>query len=158
MSSVEIRKLTTMEDLQQLSKVEKTVWNMAPIPIHQTFTAMKHGGILLGAFSGTKMVGFSYGFAGFKGKDPYLCSHMLGILPEYRKSGLGKNMKLKQAQLAKQKGYRMITWTFDPLESKNAYLNLHQLKAKGATDKKDVDGNMNDKLNQGLPTDTIEIE
>jgi|SRR5690625_896560 len=158
MSSFEIRELTSMEELPQISKLEKAVWNMAPIPVHQTFTAMKHGGILLGAFDDDKMIGFSYSFAGYNGKLPYLCSHMLGILPNYRQSGLGKNMKLKQAELAKQRGYRMITWTFDPLESKNAYLNLHQLHARGVMYKKDLYGDLNDQLNQGLPTDRIQIE
>lgn len=157
MTSIKIREIKTIEQLEQLQQVELAVWEMSPLPVHQTFTAMNHGGILLAAFVEEKMVGFLYSFAGFDGKSVYLCSHMLGILPEYRKSGLGVKMKLKQAQLAKAKGYRMITWTFDPLESKNAYLNLHQLGAKGAIYKTDYYGNLNDKLNQGLPTDRIHV-
>lgn len=158
MSLIDIRALTTIEELHKLEEVETAVWEMSSLPIHQTYTAMKNGGILLGAFDEQKMVGFLYSFAGFNEESVYLCSHMLGILPEYRKSGLGVDMKLKQAELAIQKGYKMITWTFDPLESKNAYLNLHKLGARGATYKENYYGNLNDKLNQGLPTDRIHIE
>ena len=156
--TIEIREITTIEELHQLQQVERAVWEMPSIPIHQTFTAMKNGGIILGAYSGEKMVGFLYSFAGFDSNSVYLCSHMLGILPEYRKADLGVKMKLKQAQLAKDKGYDMITWTFDPLESKNAYLNLHKLGAIGAVYRTNHYGDLNDKLNQGLPTDRILIK
>src|SRR5699024_10712291 len=88
----------------------------------------------------------------------YLCSHMLGILPEYRKGGLGVKMKLKQADIAKALGYQMITWTFDPLESLNAYVNLHKLGAVAAHYKPNHYGSMDDKLNKGLPSDRIQIE
>ena len=131
---------------------------MAPIPIHQTFTAMGNGGIILGAFKEKKMIGFLYSFPGFDGKQTYLCSHMLGILPEYQTQGLGMRMKLKQAELAKEYGYTMITWTFDPLESKNAYLNINKLGAVGAIYSPDHYGDLQDGLNTGLPTDRIKIE
>ncbi len=119
---------------------------------------MNNGGIILGAFDGQKMIGFLYSFAGFDGERPYLCSHMLGILPAYRKQGLGKKMKREQYSLARQQGYPMITWTYDPLESMNAYLNLHQLRATGAHYKPNYYGTMTDKLNQGLRTDRFQIE
>lgn len=131
---------------------------MPPIPVHQTFTAMNNGGIILGAFAEEKMIGFLYSFAGYDGKNPYLCSHMLGILPPYRKTGLGVKMKMRQAELAKELGYSMITWTFDPLESKNAYINLHKLGACGAFYHENHYGDLNDQLNQGLPTDRIQVK
>ncbi|UCZ52925.1 GNAT family N-acetyltransferase [Bacillus shivajii] len=155
---IEMRQLTTMEELTTMQHVEKSVWNMHPIPVHQTYTALKNGGVILGAFANEKMIGFLYSFAGFDGKEPYLCSHMLGILPEYRKGGLGVCMKLKQAEVAERMGYSKITWTFDPLESLNAYLNLHKLGAVGSYYKENNYGSMNDELNQGLPTDRIVIE
>ncbi|WP_163971133.1 GNAT family N-acetyltransferase [Oceanobacillus halotolerans] len=155
---INIRQLTSMDEMKDMQVVEETVWQMPPTPVHQTYTALNNGGIILGAFDGEKMIGFLYSFAGFDGEKPYLCSHMLGILPEYRKDGLGRKMKLKQAAIAKEKGYSMITWTFDPLESLNAYLNIHKLGAIGAHYKENHYGSMNDGLNQGLPTDRIQIE
>lgn len=157
MDSLVIRSLTTIKELYQMQKVEAAVWQMEPIPVHQTFTALNNGSIILGAYDGEEMVGFLYSFAGFDGGAPYLCSHMLGILPAYQTDGLGVKMKMKQAEIARQMGYQMITWTFDPLESRNAYLNLHKLGAIGAIYKANHYGSMDDELNQGLPTDRIQI-
>lgn len=158
LKDIEIRQLTTMEEMKEVQRIEETVWKMSPTPVHLTFTASQNGGIVLGAFLKSKMIGFLYSFAGFKENSPYLCSHMLGILPEYRKGGLGMQMKMKQGEIAKNMGYKMITWTFDPLESLNAYLNIQKLGAVGASYKENHYGEMSDQLNQGLPTDRILIE
>ncbi|ASN05365.1 GNAT family N-acetyltransferase [Virgibacillus necropolis] len=158
MENLVIRSLKTMKELRQMQVVEKAVWHMSPTPVHQTYTALNNGGIILGAFDGDKLIGFLYSFAGFDGRNTYLCSHMLGILPEYRTGGLGVKMKWKQAELARKMGYEMITWTFDPLESVNAYLNLHKLGARGAIYKENHYGSMDDELNQGLATDRIQIK
>ena len=156
--NIEIRMLSTMEELAELQQVESMVWKMDSTPLHQTYTALLNGGILLGAYDGKKMVGFLYSFAGFTDGSVYLCSHMLGILTDYRMEGLGERMKLKQAELARDAGYSMITWTFDPLESQNAYLNLHKLGATGAIYDEDHYGEMNDGLNQGLPSDRFQVK
>lgn len=155
---VMIRSLQTMEELLRMQEVETKVWQMPATPVHQTFTALNNGGIILGAFLDDEMIGFLYSFPGFDGRFVYLCSHMLGILPAYRTSGLGVKMKLKQAEIARDRGYQMITWTFDPLESRNAYLNLHKLGATGAIYKENYYGAMRDGLNQGLPSDRIHIK
>ncbi|RDW18095.1 GNAT family N-acetyltransferase [Oceanobacillus arenosus] len=157
MSNIGIRPLSTMDELIEMQKVEESVWQADSIPVHQTFTALKNGGIILGAFDHTKMIGFLYSFAGFDGKNAYLCSHELGILPAYRKGGLGERMKRMQANLAKEAGYEMLTWTFDPLESVNAYLNLHKLGAEGVLYKPNYYGVMKGELNEGLPSDRIHI-
>lgn len=154
---IEIRQLMTMEELYLMQEVEEAVWQVPPIPVHQTYTSVLNGGLALGAFIDDKMIGFQYSFAGFDGKDPYLCSHMLGILPAYRKDGLGVRMKMKQAEVAKQLGYKQMNWTFDPLESVNAYVNLHKLQATGAYYLTDHYGTMEDGLNKGMPTDRIKV-
>jgi len=157
-NEIDIRQLQTISELEEVQLVEKSVWNMIPIPIHQTFTALNNGGIILGAYKENKMIGFLYSFAGCDGKNSYLCSHMLGILPSYRKNGIGLKMKYKQAKLAKEYGYSIITWTFDPLQSINAYLNLQKLGAVGAFYSENYYGEMEDKLNAGLPSDRIHIQ
>ncbi|TMN22881.1 GNAT family N-acetyltransferase [Lentibacillus cibarius] len=156
--TITIKQLTTMDELYQMQQVEQAVWDISPNPVHQTYTALNNGGIILGAFDGEKMIGFLYSFAGFDGIKPYLCSHMMGFVPGYRQQGLGKKMKLKQFDIARNKGYPLITWTYDPLESRNAYLNLHQLGATGAYYKPNYYGAMTDKLNKGLLTDRFQIE
>jgi len=157
MQNIIIKRLATIDELQQLQKVEEAVWNVATIPIHQTYTALNNGGIIIGAFDRDELIGYLYSFPGFRNGQAYICSHMLGILPPYRTNNLGVKLKQKQAEIAKDAGFSMITWTFDPLESKNAYINLHQLQAVGAIYLENHYGNLNDGLNTGLPTDRIQI-
>src|SRR5690606_29516462 len=109
---IEIRELTTLDELEEMQRVENAIWGDMPTPIHQTYTAYHNGGVMIGAFLDGKMIGFQYSFPGFDGKDAYLVSHTLGVLPEYRKSGLGGKIKIKQAEVAAEKGYNMMVWTF----------------------------------------------
>lgn len=157
LKEIDIRQIQTISELEKIQYVEKAVWNTDTVPVHQTFTTVNNGGIILGAYYNESMVGFLYSFPGFDGNKHYLCSHMLGILPEFRKYGIGLAMKFKQAELAKKIGYSMITWTFDPLQSINAFLNLQKLGSVGAFYKENYYGDMNDKLNAGLPTDRMHI-
>ncbi|WP_246145447.1 GNAT family N-acetyltransferase [Bacillus rubiinfantis] len=156
--SIQIRQLTTFNELQQIQGLEKAIWNMMPMPIHHTLTAVKNGGIMIGAFQGDEIIGFSYGFAGFANGQGYLCSHMLGIVAGQRSRGIGALLKEAQKQAAIDKGYRMITWTYDPLESANAFLNLSKLRAICSTYIENCYGDMEDPLNRGLPSDRFQVE
>lgn len=153
-----LRRLESNAEMRLIQTLEREVWDMSPIPTHQTFTASKNGGILVGAFDGSRLVGYCYGFAGFKDGKIYLCSHMMGILPEYQSMGIGKRLKLEQRNIAKQIGYDLITWTFDPLESRNAHLNTSKLFGISRTYIENCYGEMDDGLNRGLPTDRLQIE
>lgn len=154
---ISIKPLSTLEQLRQVQKLEQEVWQMDPIPLHQTLTAIKNGGIILGAYAGQKLVGFNYGFPGFVEGKVYLCSHMMGITKDYQRKGLGEALKLKQKEIALQRGYSVILWTYDPLESLNAYLNLTKLRGVGATYIENCYGEMNDALNEGLPSDRFQV-
>ncbi len=153
-----IRKLETNDDMRLIQILEREVWDMDPVPTHQTFTASKNGGILVGAFHEEKLVGYSYGFAGFKEGKAYLCSHMMGIHPDFQSSGIGRMLKEEQRKAAKEIGYDLIQWTFDPLESRNAYLNTTRLNGICSTYLENCYGKMDDGLNRGLPTDRLQIE
>lgn len=157
-NEITLRKLESNADMRLIQQLERDVWDMSPVPTHQTFTASKNGGILVGAFDGEALVGYCYGFAGFKDGKTYLCSHMMGILPAYQSMGIGKRLKLEQRSIAKQMGYDLITWTFDPLESRNAHLNTSKLFGISRTYIEDCYGEMDDGLNRGLPTDRLQIE
>ncbi|MFG6117910.1 GNAT family N-acetyltransferase [Thalassobacillus sp. B23F22_16] len=157
-NSFDLRVLKTASDMNLVQKLEHKIWNMDPVPVHQTITATQNGGLLLGAFFEEELIGFSYGFSGFyKGKS-YLCSHMLGIHPAHQGKGLGAILKQKQKEMAADMGYDLITWTFDPLESRNAYLNLSKLNAICSTYVENCYGEMDDSLNSGLPTDRLKVE
>ncbi|MED3563083.1 GNAT family N-acetyltransferase [Bacillus xiapuensis] len=157
-STVEVKLLTTIEELEQVQQLEKSVWKDQVIPIHQTLTAVKNGGIVVGAYHQNQLVGFSYGFPGFINGKPYLCSHMLGIEKNFRGQGIGEFLKKAQKNAAIEKGYDLLTWTYDPLESVNAFLNLTKLKAICSTYVKNCYGDMKDGLNQGLPSDRFQVE
>ncbi|GGH81797.1 putative GNAT superfamily acetyltransferase [Pullulanibacillus pueri] len=158
MSNAVIRKLSTVAELEEMQKLEEEVWHTAPIPIHQTLTAAKNGGIVLGAYERDHLVGFLYSFAGFKDGNSYLCSHMLGIKRDFQKQKMGERLKQRQYELAREAGYSSIVWTFDPLLSLNAYLNLHKLGAFASQYIENSYGEMTDALNAGLPTDRFLAE
>lgn len=156
--TIAIRQLVTHEDMYLIQDLEKEIWGMDPIPIHQTYTAVTNGGLLLGAFDDDRIVGFSYSFAGFANGKVHLCSHMLGTHPDYQSMGVGKLLKEEQLRLARDMGYELIVWTFDPLESRNAYLNVSKLYGICNTYLENWYGEMADGLNKGLPSDRFKIE
>jgi len=155
---IEIRELKTIDELEQMKEVEGNIWGMeTTVPTHQTVTAIKNGGIIVGAYADGKLIGFSYGFAGFQNGRSYLCSHMLGIEQAYRSHGIGEKLKQEQRRIAASKGYDIMKWTYDPLETRNAYLNLSKLNGICDTYIENCYGEMNDGLNNGLPSDRFEI-
>ena len=156
--NLSIRKLESNEDMRLIQPLEQEVWGINPIPTHQTFTASQNGGVVLGAFAEKEIVGYSYSFPGFANGKIYLCSHMLGIHPNYQSLGIGKLLKDEQRKFAKEVGYDLITWTFDPLESRNAYLNMTKLYGICNTYLENCYGEMEDGLNKGLPSDRLQIE
>ena len=91
--------------------------------------AQSIGGQVLGAFDGDMMVGFAMALPGYRDGHAYLHSHMLAVLPEYRNAGLGRRLKLAQRDDAIARGFDLMEWTFDPLEIKNAHLNIARLGA-----------------------------
>jgi predicted GNAT superfamily acetyltransferase len=157
-TNLRVRQLQTIDELKKVQQLESKVWKMDPIPIHQTLTAVKNGGIILGAFKEEEIVAFSYGFPGFRNGMTYLCSHMLGVDPGYQKLGIGYLLKKKQREIALEMGYQLITWTYDPLESLNGYLNLLKLGGIVGEYIENQYGMMNDSLNYGLPTDRFLVE
>ncbi|WP_107943197.1 GNAT family N-acetyltransferase [Metasolibacillus sp. FSL H7-0170] len=152
-----IKELTTIEEMELVQQLEYKVWGISPIPTHQTFTAVKNGGIIVGAFDMERLIGFSYGFAGMKNGKSYLCSHMLGIDDAYRSQQIGERLKLAQREIAIKKGYDLMTWTYDPLETRNGFLNLSKLNGICDTYIENCYGEMQDGFNKGLPSDRFEV-
>ncbi|MFC9601315.1 GNAT family N-acetyltransferase [Peribacillus butanolivorans] len=157
--NIVIRALESVEDLENVRRLESTIWSeYESTPTHQTLTAIKNGGIILGVFLENELIGFQYSFPGFKGEKIYLCSHILGIHPQHRKLGIGEKLKLAQKEESLKKGYDLVTWTYDPLETVNGYLNLHKLGARCSTYVENCYGEMEDDLNQGMPSDRFTVE
>ena len=156
--AITIKNIKTIEDFEKVHELDVKVWGVDPVPTHQTMTAAKNGGIVLGAFDGEKLVGFQYSFAGFKDGEVYVCSHMMGVDPQYRNQGIGFILKQKQAEEALKLGYKKIRWTYDPLESRNGYLNIAKLGAICCEYIENCYGEMKDTLNNGMPSDRFHVE
>ncbi|MGM9924518.1 MAG: GNAT family N-acetyltransferase [Bacillus sp. (in: firmicutes)] len=155
---VTIRSLYELEDLADMQRLEQHVWGMDVLPIHQTLTVAKNGGIILGGYREERLIAFLYSFPGFQDHSVYLCSHMMGIHEDYRGKGIGELLKRKQREIALEKGIKIINWTFDPLESANANLNIHKLKGVCRTYMEDCYGKLEGHLNEGLATDRFLLE
>lgn len=158
-NQITIRSLQLIEELEEVRKLESSIWGENDsIPTHQTLTAVKNGGLVLGAYDDQKLVGFQYSFPGFDGNSLYLCSHMLGIDKTYRNKGIGNLLKIAQREEALKLGYSLITWTYDPLESVNGYLNIAKLGGVCSHYVENCYGEMVDLLNNGMPSDRFLVE
>jgi len=157
--SIFYKKIEDLKDVEEVVAFQEKIWSSDTVtPLPQLVAACHNGGILMGAFDDSHLVGFCYGFPGFKNHETYLISHMAGVLPAYHNRGIGEQLKLKQREWALEYGYKKMVWTYDPLEARNAYFNLNKLGAYAKTYIYSYYGEMTDKLNKGLPTDRLLAE
>ena len=159
--SIVVRKCETLEEFHQCVDLQREVWNevdleLAPVTI---FVVAAHtGGQVLGAFDGQKLVGFIQAVVGLRDGVPYLHSHMAAVDAAYRGRGVGRLLKLFQREEALSRGIRRIEWTFDPLETRNAYFNFNRLGAISRTYRPNAYGITTSPLHRGLPTDRLLAE
>src|SRR3989442_3761714 len=99
------------------------------IPFHMMIAAQHHGGLVIGAYDGRKMVGCLFGIAGRDKKRQFHYSHITGVLRAYQKRGVGLLLKKRQRDLVLKEGIDLVKWTFDPLQSGNAYFHIPKLSA-----------------------------
>ncbi|MDX2151496.1 MAG: acetyltransferase [Bryobacteraceae bacterium] len=160
--SLEIRALTTHAEFAEAVRLQKVIWGFEEVellPVRLFVVATKVGGQAFGAFDGERMVAFCLAIPGLKpGGKTYLHSHMLGVLAEYRNTGVGRRLKLAQREEALARGIELIEWTFDPLEIKNAYFNMERLGAVVRRYVLNQYGTTSSHLHGGLPTDRCVAE
>ena len=159
---IAIRRLHTIEEFTEAVQLQQDIWGFADrelLPVRLFVVGNKIGGHLFGAYDGDRMVAFLVAIPGIKeGAHGYLHSHMMGVLPEYRNHGLGRRLKLAQREDALARGIALIEWTFDPLELKNAYLNIEKLGAIMRRYLFNNYGSTTSPLHTGLPTDRLVAE
>jgi predicted GNAT superfamily acetyltransferase len=173
MPSWNIRLLETIEEMTAVEALQREVWPGSEtdvVPAHLLITAVHNGGLVLGAFldespsagSGERLVGFVFGFPGLEftpdGPRPKHCSHIAGVYPEYRDGGVGFALKRAQWQVVRHQGLDHVTWTYDPLLSRNAYLNIARLGAVCSNYRRSEYGDMRDEFNAGLPSDRFQVD
>lgn len=158
---LQIRSLSSLEHFERCVVLQLEVWGYSDgdlIPRRVFLVAQRIGGQVMGAFDGDTIVGFAMSLPGYREGHSYLHSHMLAVLPEYRNAGLGRRLKLAQREDAIARGFDLIEWTFDPLEIKNAYLNIARLGAVVRRYHADFYGPSSSPLQGGLPTDRLYAE
>jgi predicted GNAT superfamily acetyltransferase len=165
MPDLTVRILETNQELSAVEELQRAVWPGSEtdvVPAHLMITAVHNGGLAIGAFDDEKLVGFVFGFPGIEstpdGPRPKHCSHMAGVLSGYQDRGLGFALKRAQWQMVRHQGLDHITWTYDPLLSRNAHLNISRLGAVCSTYRRAEYGDMRDSLNAGLPSDRFEVD
>jgi predicted GNAT superfamily acetyltransferase len=160
-ADIRIASLHQLDEFQSCVDLQIAVWGYAEgdlIPRRMFLLADRIGGQVLGAFDGDNIVAFAMALPGFRNGQPYLHSHMLAVLPEYRNLGLGRRLKLAQRDDALARGFELMEWTFDPLEIKNAHLNIARLGAICRRYYPDFYGPSSSPLQGGLPTDRLYAE
>ena len=127
---MEIRRLKTPEEYREGERVQRVVWHFPDreiVPLNELVVLQKHGGHVFGAFDDGKMIAFCFGCPAYRDGKVYHYSRMLGVMPGNKDSGIGTTMKLKQREYVLKQGLDLVVWTFDPLQSRNAYLNIEKL-------------------------------
>ena len=129
-SAIVIRDIESFEEMGAVEELQKEVWQFADLDVvpRTIFVASREiGAVLVGAYDGSALAGFVYGFPGYENGKAVHHSHMLAVKPEYRSSNLGYKLKLAQRERVLAQNINQITWTFDPLQSRNAYFNFAKL-------------------------------
>jgi len=159
--AIVIRRCQGLDELRACVALQKEIWNFTDaelVPLRMFVVADKVGGQVMGAFDGDEMVGFALSVPGTRSGHVYLHSHMLAVRKERRNSGLGRRLKLLQREDALSRGIELIEWTFDPLEIKNAYLNIEKLGAIVRRYNINQYGLTSSPLQGGLPSDRLIAE
>ena len=167
-TEVVLRSCQGFEELDACVQLQIETWGYNDgdvIPRRLFIVSQRIGGQVIGAFAGSEMIGFAMSLPGVKqGKRPgdppapYLHSHMLAVRPEFRNAGIGRRLKLYQRDEALSRGIALMEWTFDPLEIKNAFLNIHKLGVVVRGYTPNFYGVSSSRLQGGLPTDRLHAE
>jgi len=165
MSSYDIRLLESIEEMHEIETLTDEIWHGGDadiVPAHMLIAFAHNGGLIFGAYENDKMVGFAFGFPGLaetpQGLKLKHASHQMGVHPAHRGKDLGFALKKAQWQMARRQGLDLMTWTYDPLLSRNAYLNIARLGAVCNTYRRDEYGEMADGLNAGVASDRFQVD
>jgi predicted GNAT superfamily acetyltransferase len=155
--SMEIRPLQTIEEYRACVRFQEETWGAGfseRVPLAILKVSQILGGVTAGAFDDSgELVGFVFGMTGVMGGDTVHWSDMLAVRPDLQDSGLGLRLKAYQRERMLQLGVRTMRWTFDPLESKNAHLNINKLGVTVDRYVVDMYGQTDSPLHQGIGTD-----
>jgi predicted GNAT superfamily acetyltransferase len=160
-----IRLLETAEEMTAVENLQRVVWqttDLDVVPKDLLLAVIHNGGLAIGAIVDETLVGAVFGFPGFystpDGPRIKHHSHLLAVHPDWRSKGIGFALKRAQWQMVRKQGIDRITWTYDPLLSRNAHLNIARLGAVCNTYIRSAYGDMQDGLNAGLASDRFQVD
>lgn len=154
-----VEEARSLADLNAAERLQAETWGPSVVvPAEMMLVAAETGGAVVVARDDGRVVGFCMGVAAWDGRTAWMWSHMAAVDPRYQSRGVGAALKFRQREIARARGYRVITWTFDPLEAGNANFNLVKLGAVARVYLPNHYGQMNDRLNRGLPSDRLLAE
>jgi predicted GNAT superfamily acetyltransferase len=174
--TIRIRPCEGFEELSACVELQIETWGYADgdvIPRRAFIVARRIGGQVIGAFDVSRrenglgeaadLIGFAMALPGIRSRKqgspmPYLHSHMLAVRAAYRNDGVGRRLKLYQRVEGLSRGIELMEWTFDPLEIKNSFLNIHRLGAVVRSYSANFYGVSSSRLQSGLPTDRLHAE
>ncbi len=170
-SQIVIRECDGFDEYDACVRLQTEIWGYDvrdTIPLREFIVIRRIGGQIVGAFDlaksaqpngdGAGLIGFAMSMPGISQGQAYLHSHMLAVLPEFRNVGIGRKLKMAQREEALARGIRRMEWTFDPLEIKNAYLNIVRLGVVVHSYTPNFYGVFSSRLQGGLPTDRLHAE
>ena len=160
---VKLLRTQDQEDLRNLQEIQRVAWagmaDLEIMPVHAMVSIIAVGGQIIMLFVDKTAIGFSIGMPTFSiGTEKVLYSLMVGIRPDYQSRGFGQYLKLAQRDYALESGYTRIDWTFSPMLTRNAYLNISKLRAKCKTFFANRYGIIDSKLYGKVPTDRLEVQ
>lgn len=133
LETIEVRECTTIEEFDACIELQREVFGLPDLeisPRRHLIVSRRAGGFTLGAFDRGRLIGFVHQMAAVRGAREIIgYSHMMAVKAEYQNLGIGALLKWKQRQKSLDEGKTFITWTWDPMQARNAHFNLNRLGA-----------------------------
>lgn len=157
MSRPQIRVLHRLEEFRACERIQEAVWGNVGVSSELLTVTQEYGGAVLGAIVAGRVVGCLYAFLARRHGRLIHWSHIMAVQPEYRDQGLGFRMKLAHRELALRQGIKSICWTYDPLQSRNAALNVARLGARVEEYIPNCYGRFASRIEKSLPSDRFVV-
>jgi chorismate synthase len=159
---VELRPIANLHEHRACVALQREIWGAEfdeIVPASLMLAASHVGALSIGAFTQSgELVGFVFGLTGPHDGELVHWSHMLGVRASMRDHGIGRSLKESQRRTLAQLGIRRMYWTFDPLQAKNAHLNLNRLGARVIDYVPDMYGESLSPLHHAIATDRVVVE
>jgi predicted GNAT superfamily acetyltransferase len=163
MEETTIRECTTIEEFDGCLSLQREAFGLPDLelsPRRHLIVSRQAGGWTLGAFVADRLVGFVHNLAAVRGNEIFGYSHMMAVAKDYQNKGVGARLKWAQRERALSEGRKLIKWTWDPMQARNAHFNLNRLGATvGAYAENfygidySADASLTDRI--GLPSDRL---